>query len=92
MRPVRYIAILLLLTLVGLAVLGPGVAAACPTCKEAVGNEQSNLVNGYFWSIVFMMSMPFLIFTGMSLYFYILVRRARAARTESPVVAISAGE
>ena len=32
---------------------------------------------GYFWSIIFMMSMPFLILTGLSTMFYLDVRRAR---------------
>jgi hypothetical protein len=45
------------------------VSSACPTCKEGLGSS-SNLINGYGWSIVFMMSMPFLIFAGISGYFY----------------------
>lgn len=56
------------------------VASACPTCKDGVEHAANgaNLVRGYFWSIVFMMSMPFLIFASLSAYFYLLVRRARA--------------
>jgi len=57
-----------------------GDAWGCPTCKNALGEESSHIVNGYFWSIIFMMSMPFLIFTGLSLYFYILVVRDRALK------------
>jgi hypothetical protein len=53
------------------------VSSACPTCKEGLGSS-SNLINGYGWSIVFMMSMPFLIFAGISGYFYYEVCRARA--------------
>ena len=47
-------------------------ALACPTCKQALaenGQSQDGLVRGYFWSILFMMSMPFLIFCGMGYYF-----------------------
>ncbi len=56
------------------------VAVACPTCAEGVANDphHENLVRGYFWSIIFMMSMPFLIFTGLCGYFYYEIRRARA--------------
>jgi len=56
-----------------------GMAAACPTCKNAIaeGGNAAGLVNGYGWSIVFMMSMPFLIFIGVSGYFYYEVCRAR---------------
>jgi hypothetical protein len=34
-------------------------------------------VRGYFWSILFMMSMPFLIIGGLGTMFYLDVRRAR---------------
>jgi hypothetical protein len=58
-------------------------AFACPTCKDSLAEGQVNLVRGYFWSILFMMSMPFLIFAGLSGYFYLLVRRSRARATAS---------
>lgn len=48
----------LALALIGSA---PRPAPACPNCKEAVasqGNGQS-LQQGYFYSILFMMGMPF---------------------------------
>ncbi|QDU98465.1 hypothetical protein [Lignipirellula cremea] len=62
-------------------------AWACPTCKQAVSINGADTVSGYFWSILFMMSMPFLIFGGMSLYFYLLVRRARAEAAAAATVA-----
>ncbi len=38
-------------------------AAACPGCKEAVASQAPGdgpgLVEGYFWSILIMMGMPF---------------------------------
>ena len=54
-------------------------ALACPTCKAAQGNDPyaAQMIQGYFWSIVFMMSMPFLILGSLSTYFYLLVRKAR---------------
>lgn len=57
-------------------------AAACPTCKDSIGDDPStaNLARGYGWSIVFMMSMPFLILSGLSAYFYYEVCKARAAQ------------
>ena len=40
-----------------------GDASACPNCKEAVANQSgadaAGLRNGYFWSIIMMISMPF---------------------------------
>jgi heme/copper-type cytochrome/quinol oxidase subunit 2 len=55
-------------------------SSACPTCKDAMAGDPANakMVQGYFWSILFMMSMPFLVFTGVASYFYYEVRRARA--------------
>ena len=37
-------------------------ATACPNCKEAVANQDGNasrLADGYSWSILLMMAMPF---------------------------------
>lgn len=56
------------------------VASACPGCKQALATadgEQSNMVNGYFWSILFMLSMPFTIFGLFAGSMYLAVRRAR---------------
>jgi hypothetical protein len=46
-----------------------GVCVACPNCKEAVENQQgtnaSGLREGYYWSILFMIGVPFsLLSTG----------------------------
>ena len=64
-------------------------AAACPTCKDGMAGDPaySNMVNGYFWSILFMMSMPFLVFGGVSAYFYYEVCRARARQAAAATVA-----
>ena len=54
-----------LLLLVGLA----GEALGCPNCKEAVASQDGDamrLANGYSWSIILMIAMPFaLLGTGM---------------------------
>lgn len=56
------------------------IALGCPTCKENLASdpESANIVRGYFYSILFMLSMPPLILSGLSLYFYYEVRKARA--------------
>jgi hypothetical protein len=49
----------------GLALLMAGEAPACPNCKEAVAaqpNEVAAMKNGYNWSVLFMMAMPFTLF------------------------------
>jgi hypothetical protein len=42
--------------------LGVNSARACPNCKEAVSlgaGEAANVSNGYNWSVIFMISVPF---------------------------------
>jgi heme/copper-type cytochrome/quinol oxidase subunit 2 len=56
------------------------VAQACPGCKEAIAEndlEGQRVARGYFWSILFMMSMPFTILGTFGTYCYVEVRRAR---------------
>lgn len=58
----------------------PAAADACPTCKDAIAQndpKHQQMVKGYFYSILFMMSMPFVVlgtFGGMA---YLSVKRAR---------------
>ena len=64
--------------------LTPWVAEACPTCKDGLAENSMHLVRGYGWSIMFMMSMPFLILGGIATYFYLLVRKANRTPSEPP--------
>ncbi len=54
-------------------------AWGCPTCKEGMEHdpEAAAMARGYFWSILFMMSMPFLIVATLGSYFYWEIRKAR---------------
>ncbi len=54
----RMLPFLALLIVVALA----GEALGCPNCKEAVANQDGDamrLANGYSWSIILMIAMPF---------------------------------
>ena len=64
--------------LVAVALCEP--AFACPTCKDQLAHDpaSANLARGYAYSILFMLSMPPLIFGSLCAYFYWEVRRARA--------------
>ena len=76
---IRWIGAALLLAVVLL--LCTQTASACPTCKNGLmeGDEASQrLLRGYFWSILFMMSMPFAIFIGVGGLMYREVKRAQA--------------
>jgi hypothetical protein len=77
----RLIQILILLAVV---VVLPSTLMACPTCKQGLADATNNpnLVRGYGWSIMFMMSAPFLILSGVGGYFYYEICRARAAQPQ----------
>jgi hypothetical protein len=65
---------MVLLSLASCAWLAPQLALACPNCKDSLNAQYAA---AYGASIIFMLSMPFLILGGLSAYFYWEVRRAR---------------
>lgn len=65
------------------------MAEACPTCKDALAHQANygNLPLAYMWSILFMMSMPFLILGSFGGYMYLQVKRAQRERAIQEVSA-----
>ena len=57
------------------AILVADSVQACPTSKDSLSENNPELIQGYFWSIMFMIAMPFSILTGIGTYFYLLVRK-----------------
>jgi hypothetical protein len=60
-----------------------GDASACPTCKDGVAENDPQLQSmaaGYYYSILFMLSMPVLILTSFGSMAYISVKRAQRAQ------------
>jgi hypothetical protein len=50
-----------IIVILAAAMLSPS-AQACPSCKEAIGSqtgEGARMKDGYFYSILFMVAMPF---------------------------------
>jgi uncharacterized membrane protein len=70
----------------GLALLAVALlaaeASACPTCKEGLADNPhgQSMAAGYYYSILFMMSMPFIILTTFGSVCYRSVKRAQAER------------
>jgi|SRR4051812_26385144 len=56
-------------------------AFACPSCKDGLASDPNgaSLAQGIEASIIFMLSMPFLVFTGLCSYFYWEIRKAQKA-------------
>lgn len=81
-----------LVVVVALLACAADVASACPTCKNAVAGSEGggDVVAGYFWSILFMMSMPFTILGTFSGYMYLEVRKARARQAAEAQAATDA--
>ena len=83
-RRLQRIAITFAIVLIAITLAG--VAAACPTCKDSVAENDPQLQRmaaGYYYSILFMLSMPFLIVTTFGTCAYRAFKRAEAERTES---------
>lgn len=58
-------------------------ASACPTCKDGIGHadpQGRSIAAGYYYSILFMMSMPFIILTTFGGFAYRSVKKAQAQR------------
>ena len=62
-------------------------AVACPTCKDGLAQNDPHgqaMAAGYYYSILFMMSMPFIILTTLGSFAYRSVKRAQAQRDLAP--------
>lgn len=82
---IRFLRLVVPLVLVALAATW---AEACPTCKQALAHDPNGaeMARGFAYSILFMLSVPYLIFAGLGSYLYWLVKRSRPQRTPlSPV-------
>jgi hypothetical protein len=67
-----------------LLLLFASVAAACPTCKEGLAQNDpqgQSLAAGYYYSILFMMSMPYIVLGTFASVAYYTIRRARQQST-----------
>src|SRR6476469_6236064 len=69
-----------------LVLLIASVAAACPTCKEGLAQNDphgQSLAAGYAYSVLFMMSMPYIVLCTFGSVAYYSIRRARRQPTEA---------
>ena len=75
-----------------IVLLATVAAEACPTCKQAVAENGGNTVSGFFWSICFMMAMPFTIFFVVSMMMLSHFRKAGYIENRySPAIAAKLG-
>jgi hypothetical protein len=77
---VRWVVIAVTVVLV---LLLASVAAACPTCKDGLAQNDPHgrsLAAGISYSILFMMSMPYLVLATFGSCAYLSIRRAQKAK------------
>ena len=80
-----------------LAYTGTPAAQACPMCSEALSNPgdaqsssggpapaDDSLARGFYYSILFMLAVPFSLVTGLGTVLYINVRKADQAQINNP--------
>jgi uncharacterized membrane protein len=75
---------------VALVLLIASVAAACPTCKEGLAQNDphgQSIAAGYYYSILFMMSMPYIVLCTFGSVAYYSIRRARQKQLEPNEIA-----
>lgn len=80
---VRWVVAAIVLALV---LMIASVAAACPTCKEGLAQNDPHgqaLAAGYYYSILFMMTTPYVVLATFGSLAYYSIRRARAAQGEA---------
>lgn len=61
------------------------VASACPTCKDGLDQndpQHQAVAAGFYYSILFMLSMPYLILGSFGYLAYVSIRRAKAQQAE----------
>jgi hypothetical protein len=76
---------LLIALAIALVLLIASVAAACPNCKEGLAQNDpqgQSIAAGYYYSILFMMAMPFTVLGTFGGLAYLSIRRARQMQTE----------
>jgi heme/copper-type cytochrome/quinol oxidase subunit 2 len=59
------------------------VASACPSCQAALAAEGGDLARGIYYSILFMMSMPFAIVGSFGAMFYCAVKREQKRQADA---------
>jgi hypothetical protein len=81
---------------VALVLMLASVAAACPTCKDGLAQNDPQgkaIAAGFYYSILFMISMPYVVLGTVGSLAYLSIRRARlaneAAGSESQAEAAS---
>ena len=81
---IRWSRLAILIAIAAITICFADVAAACPTCKDSVGQndpQYQSMARGYYYSILFMLSMPFIIVTAFGTFAYRAFKQAESQRS-----------
>ena len=84
---IRWSRLAILFAIAAVAICFAEVASACPTCKDSVAQndpQYQSMARGYYYSILFMLSMPFIIVTAFGTFAYRSFKQAEAQRAATP--------
>ena len=67
------------------------IASACPSCQAALNGDssQADLARGIYYSILFMMSMPYIVLATFISCAYYSIRRARQRLAEADEMTVA---
>jgi hypothetical protein len=65
-------------SLLGVALLVPGVAKACAVCGTGPGVEGDPTIRGFYWGLLFLMAMPFAVAGSIGAWLFYRAWRANA--------------
>jgi hypothetical protein len=84
MKPMRIVLPLLALSCVAAVLGSASVAQACPSCQQALAGDpsQGDLARGIYYSVLFMMAMPFAIVGTFAGFAYRAVKREQRRQAE----------
>ncbi|MBI1883834.1 MAG: hypothetical protein HYS08_06470 [Chlamydiae bacterium] len=72
--------------IVTFSLLEKSFAWSCPNCKDFLATESASaLARGYYWSILMMVSLPFVLVGMISFLIFLNVRSKRKLSTEDPL-------
>jgi hypothetical protein len=74
------------LAAIGLLLSAAPAFAQCAMCGTTLQDTDGPLTRGIFWSVVFLISLPYSIVAGFILFLYWRTRQARIAERERPVL------
>jgi uncharacterized membrane protein len=84
---IRWSRLAILIAIAAITICLADVAMACPTCKDSVAQndpQYQSMARGYYYSILFMLSMPFIIVTAFGTFAYRSFKQAEAQRAATP--------